>query len=152
MPGYLRHRGAVRASLPPAQAASACAFTTFLLSIHLASNTDAYLPPSLCLLFLFSSFLFPFLLSTLLPFLPHFLERDDAYVESVESNCSHHPLSSVIFFGLFRAAPTAHGGSQARGPIKSCSRQPTPEPQQCQIRAASATFTTAHGNAEPLTH
>ena len=29
--------------------------------------------------------------------------------------------------------------------------QPTPEPQQCQIRATSATYTTAHGNAGSLT-
>ena len=41
------------------------------------------------------------------------------------------------FFCLFRAAPTAYEGSQARGP----------EPQQQEIWAASATYTTAHGNA-----
>ena len=30
--------------------------------------------------------------------------------------------------------------------------QPTPRPQQCQIGAASATYTTVHGNAQSLTH
>ena len=35
---------------------------------------------------------------------------------------------------------------------RSCSLQPTPEPQQRQIQAASVTYTTAHGNAASLTH
>ena len=34
----------------------------------------------------------------------------------------------------------------------SCSHRPTPEPQQCGIRASSATYTAAHGNAGSLTH
>ena len=34
----------------------------------------------------------------------------------------------------------------------SCSCQPTPQPQQCHIQAASETHTTAQGNAQPLTH
>ena len=33
-----------------------------------------------------------------------------------------------------------------------CSCQPTPQPQQCRIQAASVTYTTAHGNTESLTH
>ena len=41
----------------------------------------------------------------------------------------------------------AYGGSQARGLIR-----PTPQPQQRGIRAASGTYTTAHGNTESLTH
>ena len=53
----------------------------------------------------------------------------------------------VCFVLLFRAACTAYGGSQARGRIES-----TPEPQQFGIQAASATYTTAHGNAGSLTH
>ena len=52
---------------------------------------------------------------------------------------------------LFRAAPTAYGGFQARGRI-SYSCHPTPQPQQCGIWAPSATYTTAHGNAGSLTH
>ena len=55
-------------------------------------------------------------------------------------------------FCLFRAAPKAHGGSQARGSNRSCSCRPTPEPQQCQIQAMSAVYTTAQGNAGSLTH
>ena len=43
---------------------------------------------------------------------------------------------SFFFFGLFRAAPTAYGGSQARG----------------QNGAVAATYTTAHRNARSLTH
>ena len=34
----------------------------------------------------------------------------------------------------------------------SYSHQPTPQPQQHQIRATSATYTTAHGNAGSLSH
>ena len=34
----------------------------------------------------------------------------------------------------------------------SCSRQPRPQPWQHRIRAASVTYTTAHGNAGSLTH
>ena len=45
----------------------------------------------------------------------------------------------------------AYGASQAQVSNLSCSRQPTPQPQQCQIRAASVTYTTAHGNAGSLT-
>ena len=41
----------------------------------------------------------------------------------------------------------SHWGSKARS--RSC--QPTPKPQQWQIQATSATFTTAHGNAGSLT-
>ena len=51
---------------------------------------------------------------------------------------------------LFRAAPTAYGGSQARGPVKATDA--TPQPQQYQIQAMSLTYTTAHGNARSLTH
>ena len=34
----------------------------------------------------------------------------------------------------------------------SCSRQPTPQPQQHQIQATSAAYTTSHSNAGSLTH
>jgi len=43
----------------------------------------------------------------------------------------------------------AYGGSQARGLLGATAM---PEPQQCQIRATSATYTTAHGNTGSLTH
>ena len=68
---------------------------------------------------------------------------------------------------LFRAAPPAYRGSQARGQIRaraaglhhshSNARSepylwPTPQPQQHGIWAASVAYTTAHGNARSLTH
>ena len=55
-----------------------------------------------------------------------------------------------FFFDHFRATPSAYGGSQARG--QSCSRWPTPQPQQHQIQALSATYTTAHGNTGSSAH
>ena len=54
-----------------------------------------------------------------------------------------------LFVCFFRSAPTAYGGSQAN---QSCSRWPTPQPQLCQIWAASLTYATARGNARSLTH
>ena len=57
-----------------------------------------------------------------------------------------------VFLPLLWAAPAAYGGSQARGRIGAVAPRPTPEPQQRRIRAASATYTTAHGNAGSLTH
>ena len=57
-------------------------------------------------------------------------------------------LFVLVFFAISWAPPEAYGGSQARGRIGGCSHWPTPEPQQCGIRAASATYTTAHGNAD----
>ena len=55
-------------------------------------------------------------------------------------------LSSLLLSELWDhetllATLTAYGSSQARG----CSCQPTPQPQQCGIRAASMTYSTAHG-------
>ena len=64
--------------------------------------------------------------------------------------CVGSLFSDFFFFCLFafsRGAPVACGGSQARGRIGAVAAQPTPEPQQCRIRVASATHTTAHGNA-----
>ena len=57
-----------------------------------------------------------------------------------------------LFFCFFRVAPVAYEGSQARGSNRSHFCQPTPQPQQRQIQAASATYTTAYGNARSLTH
>ena len=39
-----------------------------------------------------------------------------------------------------------------QGSNQSYSCQPTPQPQQCQVQAMSATYTTAHGNAGSPTH
>ena len=63
-----------------------------------------------------------------------------------------YSLLPIYFFVCSRATPTAYGGSQARGRIGAVAGLPTPEPQQCQIRDASATYATAHGNAGSLTH
>ena len=61
-------------------------------------------------------------------------------------------VCNLFFFCLFRATPETYGGSQARGRNRSYSCWPTPQPQQDQIRAAYATYTTAHGNSGSLTH
>ena len=63
-------------------------------------------------------------------------------------------LKFVFFFFLVfsRAAPTAYGGSQAGGLIGAAATGLTPQPQQRRIRAASVTYTTAHGNTGYLTH
>ena len=67
--------------------------------------------------------------------------------------CPHYCYYYYYYYYLlFRAAPVAYGVSQARGRIRSCSRQPTPEPQPCQIRAASSTYSRAHSNARSLTY
>ena len=73
------------------------------------------------------------------------------------SNSSLYWHLITLFFCLFflpfsRAIPMAYGGSQARGLIEAVAAKPTPEPQQCGIRAASATYTTAHDNTRSLIH
>ena len=59
--------------------------------------------------------------------------------------------SIFVCMCLFRAAPTAHKGSQARGQIGAVANGLCLS-QQCQILATSVTFTTAHSNARSLTH
>ena len=54
-------------------------------------------------------------------------------------------LCDLFLLLSFRALLPAYGHI----PVYSC--QPT-QPQQCQIQAAFATYTTAHGNAGSLTH
>ena len=74
-------------------------------------------------------------------------------LESLQSKDSF--FSFFLFFCLFAfsgAAPMACGGSQARGPIGAVAAKPKPEPQQCRILAASATYNTAHGNTRSSTH
>ena len=79
----------------------------------------------------------------------YILESKPLSVASLETIFSH---SVRCLFAFSRAAPAAYGGSQARGCNWSCSRRPTPQPQQCGIPAASATYTTAHSNTGSLTH
>ena len=69
-----------------------------------------------------------------------------------QSNILHvYSLLFFFFFCLFRAASTAYGSFQARGPT-GCSCWPIPQPQQHQIQALSSTYTTAYGNMGFLTH
>ena len=58
----------------------------------------------------------------------------------------------IIIVIFFRSRPVAYGSSQATGSNRSGSCQPMPQPQQCQNRATSATYTIAHGNSGSLTH
>ena len=46
----------------------------------------------------------------------------------------------------------AHGSSQARDPIRAVAASLHQSHSNCGIQAASATYTTAHGNARSLTH
>ena len=82
---------------------------------------------------------------------------------SIKKNFNNHILqhfnlniSSFFFFlsfcAIFWAPPTAYGDFQARGLIRPVASWPTPEPQQRQMKATSATYTTAHGNTRSLAH
>ena len=57
------------------------------------------------------------------------------------------------FVCFYRPTPTAYGGRfPSKGLNWSYSCLPTPQAQQHGIRATSAAYTTAQGNAESLTH
>ena len=62
----------------------------------------------------------------------------------------HHKgnMLLTIFYCLFRAAPGAHGGSQARSRIKAAAASL----HDSHSNAGSATNTTAHSNARSLTY
>ena len=72
------------------------------------------------------------------------------------SNCL--PVVTVAFnfffflFAFSRAASHGIWRFPGEGSNWSCSRRPTPQPQQCGIQDVSATYTTAHGNTGSLTH
>ena len=59
---------------------------------------------------------------------------------------------SVCVCLFFRAAPMVYGGSQARGQIGAATAGLCHSHSNTEIRAASATYTTAQGNAGSLTH
>ena len=76
-------------------------------------------------------------------------------------------LRVFFFIIIFSVSPAAYRGSQARGQIRAVAAslhhnqsnarselrlRPTPQPEQCQIRAAPATYTTPHSNTGSLTH
>ena len=60
-------------------------------------------------------------------------------------------LKLDFFFFAFWAIPEAYGGSQARDQIRATAAGHS-QPQPRQKRAASATYTTAHGNTGSSTH
>ena len=77
------------------------------------------------------------------------------YFSSVKK-CTLIIIIIIIGFCPFMATPvtyvlTPHQFS-GEGSNQGCCCQNTPEPQQRQIQATSATYTTAHGNTESLTH
>ena len=55
----------------------------------------------------------------------------------------------ITFFFSFRVIPAAYGGSQVKSELHL---PPIPQPQQHQIRATSATYTSVHGNSRSLTY
>ena len=61
-------------------------------------------------------------------------------------------LFSFFFFFSFQGHICGTWSFPGQGSNQSYSCRPTPEPQQGQIQAVSATYTTAHGNARFLTH
>ena len=79
----------------------------------------------------------------------------------LSSHLSKLPLQCTyrnVFYFFFcllvfsRTSSMAHGGSQARGQIGAVAIGLTPQPQPLQIRAMTATYTTAHGNTGSSTH
>ena len=101
----------------------------------------------------FGGFLIPFSFLFLLPFLLLY------YILLLA--CSFHfPFHTCLFcvivfvfvFLLFRAEPVTYEGSPGQGSNRSCCHQPTPQPQQCQIQATSATYAAAQDNAGSFTH
>ena len=59
---------------------------------------------------------------------------------------------NTLIFVSFQGCTHTIWRFPGQGSNQSCSSQPTPQPQQCWIRAASATYTTAYDNAGSLTH
>ena len=60
----------------------------------------------------------------------------------------HIHIAILFFFCLFRAEPEAYGGSQARDPIGAVAASLRHSHSHSRyVRATSATYTTAHGNA-----
>ena len=57
-----------------------------------------------------------------------------------------------FFFFVFLGPHPQHMRFPGSGLKNRFSCQPTPQPQPCQIRAMSATYTTAHGNSRSLTY
>ena len=58
----------------------------------------------------------------------------------------------ILTFCLFRAAPTAYEGSQARGRIRAVAAGLSQSHSNAGSEPVSAAYTTAHGNTRSLTH
>ena len=78
-------------------------------------------------------------------------EKANLYPEYVFTPHIMNHCSFLSFF-FFRAAPMAYEGSQARGRIGAIAASLHHSQQQHGIRALSASYTTAHGDAISLTH
>ena len=72
-------------------------------------------------------------------------------VNGITLNTSYFVFVFCLFAFFLWPLPSAYGGSQARGLIGAVATG-LPESQQRGILAASATYTTAQGNARSLTH
>ena len=59
---------------------------------------------------------------------------------------------SISFFGSFQGCTCGIWKFPGEGLNWRCRCWPTPQPWQCQIQAVSVVYTTAYGNAQPLTH
>ena len=69
-------------------------------------------------------------------------------VRVIEVRKTLYTFFFFLSFFFFRATPETYGGSQARGLIRAVAAGL----QHSGILAASAAYTTAHGNAGSLTH
>ena len=78
----------------------------------------------------------------------------DIWVTDCDLNilCQSRVLFLLLFFLSFRVTPAAYEGSQARGPIGTVADSLHQSHSQRGIRATSATYTRAHGNARSSTH
>ena len=86
----------------------------------------------------------PLFKKLLLPSIPDPLWASEAWISLLLG------LLYWLVFCLLRAGPMAYGSSQARVRIGATAASLLP--WQHWIQAASATYTTAHGNARPLIH
>ena len=67
-------------------------------------------------------------------------------------SCKYIRFLFFIFFLSLQGRTCCIWKFPGQGLNQSCSCWPTPQPQQCQIRASVVTYTTAHSNAGSLTH
>ena len=92
--------------------------------------------------YLVSSFLFFFLNSSL---------TTSTFASSL-SSFHFFSFSFLLFYLSFQGCTRDTWRFPGQGLNQICSRPPMPQPQQCQIRAVSATYTTAHSSARALIH